>query len=158
MERMSHIVGIMKLGEAMKRKKSRWAASVYDRGVAELREVAQKILTENLEEGTELRLPEGRKNKIQSLCVVEAAQSGVYKARSRVDARTAAATSTWAEYLGTAVGAGVLAVDIGQEIGDTAITDSQAAIGRIRNLQSEPAWGWIEERVVRAAGGGHLVG
>ena len=48
----------------------------------------------------------------------------------------------------------MLAIAMGWEIGDTAITDSQGAIGRIRNLQTEYPKGWIEKAVVRAARGG----
>ena len=44
----------------------------------------------------------------------------------------------------------MLAVAMGWEIGDTVITDSQAAIGSIQNLQLERPKGWIEERVVAA--------
>ena len=36
------------------------------------------------------------------------------------------------------------------DIGNEVITDSQAAIGRIRNLHLERPKGWIEERVVVA--------
>ena len=45
----------------------------------------------------------------------------------------------------------VLAVAMGWEIGDLVVTDSQAAIGRIKNLQYEGARGWIEQRVAAAA-------
>ena len=37
-ERLADIAGIAELGEAMKRMKIRWAASVYERGVEVLRE------------------------------------------------------------------------------------------------------------------------
>ena len=47
--------------------------------------------------------------------------------------------------------AAVLAVAMGLEIEDQVITDSQAAIGRIRNLQYEGARGWVEQRVEAAA-------
>ena len=53
-ERVSEIAGIAQLGEAMKRKRIRWAASVDERGLTELKGVAVKILCE---EGVELRWP-----------------------------------------------------------------------------------------------------
>ena len=104
---------------------------------------------------------------------------GVYTDGSRVEGKTGAATIavffffflhihclyaalreatiTRAEYLGryaTVMDAELLAVAMGWEIGDTVITGSQAAIGRIKNLQWESPRGWIEERVLAAASGG----
>ena len=139
---MSDIVGITELGEVMKRKRVRWAASVYHRGVTELKEVAENILSEHLEEDTGLRWPEGTKKKIQGLKVLESVEEGVYTDGSRIHGRTAAATITTAEYLGryaTVMDAELLAVAMRWELGDTVITDSQAAIGRIANLQHEQA-------------------
>lgn len=51
-ERVACIAGIAGLEEAMRRKRIRWAASVYDRGVTELQGVAEKILRKHLEEDT----------------------------------------------------------------------------------------------------------
>ena len=78
----------------------------------------------------------------------------MYTDGSRIEGQTAAATITQAIFLGryaTVMDAELLAVAMGWEIGDTVITDSQSAIGRIRNLQMEFPKGWIEERVVKAA-------
>ena len=47
----------------------------------------------------------------------------------------------------------MLAIAMGWEIGDTVITHSQGAIGRIRNLQIECPRGWRKERVVKASKG-----
>ena len=58
------------------------------------------------------------------------------------------------EYLGryaTVMDAEMLAVAMGWELGDLVITDSQAAIGRITNMQYEGARGWVEERIAAAA-------
>ena len=44
-QRLADITGIMELEQAMERKRIWWAASIYERGVTELREVAQRILT-----------------------------------------------------------------------------------------------------------------
>ena len=59
---------------------------------------------------------------------------------SRPDGQTAAATITKATFLGryaTVTDAEMLAIAKGWTLGDTVITDSQAAIGRIQNLQLE---------------------
>lgn len=80
---------------------------------------------------------------------------GVYTDGSRLQAKTAATTITRVEYLGRyakLMDAEMLAVAMGWELGDTVITDSQAAIGGIENLQLKQPRGWIEERVVAAAG------
>ena len=49
----------------MKRKRVRWAASVYNRGLTELKEVAESILRQNIEEGTKVRWPEATGGKLQ---------------------------------------------------------------------------------------------
>ena len=157
-ERVADIVGIAELQEAMRRK-IRWGASVYDRGVKELWEVAEKILREHLEEEFMLRWVEGKGEKIQELEILESAEvavAGTFTDGSRLEGRAAAATITRAEYLGryaTVMDAEMLAIAMGWELGDTVITDSQAAIGRVKNLQTEPPKGWIEERVTAAAKG-----
>ena len=68
---------------------------------------------------------------------------------------TAVATITNATFLGryaTVMDAEMLAIAMGWELGKTVITDSQAAIGRIQNLQTARPKGWIEEWVVAPAG------
>ena len=125
-ERFADIAGIAELGEAMKRKRIRWAASVYERGVQELKEVAEGILSSCLEEGTILRWPEGSGKKIGQLEVLE--KGGVYTDGSRIDGQTAAATITQASFLGryaTVMDAEMLAIvggrgrcDHGQPGGD----------------------------------------
>ena len=118
-----------------------WAASVYDRGVKELRGVAENILRGCLEEHTTLRWPGEAKEKIRQLEVLEKIpERGVYTAGSRINGQTAAATIRKASFLGwyaTVMDAELLAIAMGWELGTTVITDSQAAIGRIQNLQME---------------------
>ena len=152
------IAGIAELGEArrrMRRMRIRWAASVSERGVKELKEVAEKILRSNWEEDTILRWTEGVREKIQQVDVLEdIPEGGVYTDGSRIDGQTAAATITEATFLGryaTVMDAEMLAIAIGWEIGSKVITDSQGAIGRIQNIEMERPKEWIEERVVRAA-------
>ena len=126
----------------------------------ELQEVATKILRNHLEKDTVLRWPKrtrGRNQELEVLESAEAAVGGTYTDGSRIEGRTAAATITRAEYLGRyaiVMDAEILAIAMGWELGDTVITDSQAAIGRIRNLQSERPRGWIEGIVSEAARGG----
>ena len=84
----------------------------------------------------------------------EIGEGGLYTDGSRIDGQIAAATITKAIFLGryaTVMDAEMLAIAMGWELGNKVITDSQAAIGRIRNLQMERPKGWIEERVVMAA-------
>ena len=79
---------------------------------------------------------------------------GVYTDGSRIDDKTAAATITMGEFLGryaTVMDADLLGVAMGWEIGDLGITDSQAAIGRIKNMQLDGARGWVEQRAEAAA-------
>ena len=150
-ERLADIAGIAELREAMKRQRIRWAASIYERGVEELKEVAEKILKRYLEEDTVLRWPEGSGERVRQLEVVEPAEiteGGAYTDGSRIGGHTAAATITQAIFLAryaTVMDAELLAIAMGWEIGDAAITDSQAAIGRIQNMQLESPKGWIEE-------------
>ena len=101
----------------MKRKRIRWAASAYERGVREVREVAEKILRGCLEEHTILRWPGEAKEKIQQLEVLEKApERGVYTDGSRIDGQTAAGTITTASFLGryaTVMDAEMLAIAMG---------------------------------------------
>lgn len=127
---------------------------MYDRGLLELREVAERSLRKHLEEGAVLRWQEETGRKVRRVEVVDTMEGALYMDGSRVDVRTAAATITRAKYLGryaTVMDAERLAVAMGSEIGDLVLTDSRAAIGRIRNLQYDGARGWIEQRVEAAA-------
>ena len=133
--------------------------------MTELKETAKHILEAYLEENTTLRWPEGSKEKIGQLEVLEQytedgeggevqRRKKVFTDGSRLDGQTAAATITNATFLGryaTVMDAEMLAIAMGWELGDTVITDSQASIGRVQSLQLERPRGWIEERVVAAA-------
>ena len=98
-ERLADIAGIAKLEQAMKRKRIQWAARIYERGVKELREVAENILRGCLEEPIILRWPGEAKEKIQQLEVLgKSPERGVYTDGSRIDGHTAAATITKAQH------------------------------------------------------------
>lgn len=78
----------------MKRKRIRWAASVYERAVEELRRVGEKILRSCLDQATILRWPMGPREKIAHLKFLEGmTEGGVYTDNSRIEGQTAAATS-----------------------------------------------------------------
>ena len=145
--------------QLIRRKKIRWAASVYERGISELRGVAEQIIrSSGIEENTVFKWATETKERIQELEVLEGATvDGVYTGGSRLDGQTTAATIMEATFLGryaTVMDAEMLAIAMGWRLGNTVCTDSEAAIGRIRNLQLEPPRGWIEEQVVAAARGG----
>ena len=143
-ESLAGIAGIAELGEAMKGKKVRWAASVYELGLTELQETAEKILRRHLDQGTFLGWPEGTGKPSPMLSPREPTEGGVYTDGSRINNRTTAATITRGEYLGrytTVMDAEMLAGGMGLKIGDLAITDSQAAIGKIKKMQFEMAGG-----------------
>lgn len=54
-KKVAEIRGIRELEEAMRRKRTRWAASVYSHRLLELREVVGEILAENVDPDTILR-------------------------------------------------------------------------------------------------------
>ena len=129
-ERIADIVGITELGEAMKRKRIRWAASTYERGIEELRGMAEVILKSCLSQETIFRWPKGVRERTAELEGVT--EGGVYTDGSRIEGQTAAATITRATFLGryaTVMDVEMLAIAMGWEIGNTVITDSQGAIG-----------------------------
>ena len=69
---------------------------------------------------------------------------------------TAAATITVSKYLGrfaTVMDAELLGVAMAWRLSETAITDSQAAIGCTQNLQFSPARSWIEGQVLDSSSG-----
>ena len=139
----------------MERKRIRWAASIYNLGVTELRGVAERILrSSGIEGNTVFRWPVGTRDRLQHLEVVEnTPERGVYTDGSRLDGRTAAATITSPTFVGryaTVMDAEMLAIAMGWQLGSAVSTDSQAVIG---NLQLDPPKGWIEEKLVRAAKG-----
>ena len=53
--KVEELSGIMNLATAMRNKRIRWAASVYEMHLPELKEIAEVILREVIEEDTQLR-------------------------------------------------------------------------------------------------------
>ena len=104
-------------------------------------------MKEHLEDQTVLKWPEGTRKKIPRLIVREATEGGVYPDGRRMENQTAASTITRGEILRrytTVMDAEMLAVAMGWEMGELVITDSQAAIGRITNIQLEGREGGSE--------------
>ena len=101
-ERVADIVGVAELSQAMKRKRVRWAASVYEQGVRELWDIAKEILKEHLEEEYILRWVKGKGATIQELETLESAESaveGTCTDGSRLERRTPGATIARADYI-----------------------------------------------------------
>ena len=92
-----HIAGVAQLEAAMRNKRVRLAASIYERGVEELKETARHIVEEWLEEITTLIWLKGSREKIQQLEVLEQytgkGEGGeVFTDGSRMEEQTAAGT------------------------------------------------------------------
>jgi len=151
-EKVEALIGISGLDRMMMCKRIRWAASVYGRHLPELREVAEPILREWMEEDAELRWMKGvkgeREMRIEELDIsrVEEWSDG-----SRMEGRAAAATRTKGEYLGmtaTVADAEELGVSMAWEENDIVALDSKGVIQRIQNLAYRQPRSWIEERLV----------
>jgi len=152
--KVAELTGIGELGNVMLCKRIRWAASVYARNIPALREIAEPIIREWVEEDAELRWMGGRvmgERRIR----VEALEEGrveEWSDGSRMENRAAAATTTRAEYLGevaTVADAEELGVSLAWEDYDTVALDSKGVIQRIQGLQDQQPRSWIEERLVR---------
>ena len=68
-ERLAAIAGV-----EVRRKRMRWAASVYEPGLEELKETAEGIFEDCLEQDTILRWPEGSGEKIKNLEILKTAE------------------------------------------------------------------------------------
>jgi len=152
--KVEQLTGISELARMMMCKRIRWAASVYGRHMPELREIAEPILREWLEEDTVLRWMEGNNGGERVARVVELDVERVqeWTDGSRMDGRAAAATTSKAEYLGsmaTVADAEELGVAMAWEEHDIVALDSMGVIQRIQNLQDAPPRSWIEERLVQ---------
>ena len=101
-EKVEFLTGISELERLMMCKRIRWAASVYGRHLPELREVAEPILREWMEEDAELKWIEGtRGERREQVVALEKEQVEEWTDGSRIEGRAAAAARTKAEYLGT---------------------------------------------------------
>ena len=151
-EKVEALTGISELDRLMMCKRIRWAASVYGRHLPELREVAEPILREWIEEDAELRWMGGTKGKgtvhVEELDVSRVQE---WSDGSRMNNRAAAATRTKGQYLGTMASvadAEELGVSLAWEQNDVVALDSKGVIQRIQNLAQRHPRSWIEERLV----------
>jgi len=153
-DKVEALTGISELGRLIMCKRIRWAASVYGRHLPELREVAEPILREWVEEDTELRWMEGvGRRGAREVRVMELEEERVeeWTDGSRMDGRTAAATRTKAAYLGTmatVADAEELGVSLAWEECDVVALDSWGVIQRIQGLAHQQPRSWIEEKLV----------
>jgi len=152
-EKVEALTGIGELGKIMKCKRIRWAASVYGRHLPELREIAEPILREEVEEDAELRWmgEEGageRKGKVKEEKLDED-RVEEWTDGSRMEGGTA---TTEARYLGTmatVADAEELGVSMGWEKHDVVALDSKGVIQRILALRDQKPRSWIEEKLVK---------
>ena len=157
--KVASISGCDEIQEVFKKKKIRWAASVYGRHLPILRNAAEKILEGEygghninwrwmeeevpLAERKEVRVDEWEEGRTQE-----------YSDGSRVDGAAAAGTTEDAVYLGeqaTVMDAEMLGVHLAMSKGFSKIAlDSQGAISRIEPLYTQPARSWIELEIQKA--------
>jgi len=152
--KVEELTGISDLARMMMCKRIRWAASVYGRNMPELREIAEPILREWLEEDTVLRWLEGNTNGRREVKAEELDGERVqeWTDGSYMEGRAAAATRSRATYLGTMAtiaDAEELGVSMAWEEHDVVALDSMGVIQRILKLRDEQPRSWIEERLVR---------
>lgn len=94
-DKVQALVGLGDIEEILRNKRTRWAASVYARHMPELREIAEPILREILEEDTELRWMGGNSaGKEINVTIRELAEQEVeeWSDGRRIDERAAGAT------------------------------------------------------------------
>jgi len=152
-ERVEELTGIAEIGRLMLCKRLRWAAPVYGRHLPGLREVAEPIVREWVEEDVELRWMEG----IRGMRNVHVRDLDIEKVEewtdgSRMEGRAAAATRTRAKYLetmSTIADAEELGVSMAWEKCDVVALDSKGVMERILGLTHQQPRSWIEEKLVR---------
>ena len=138
--KVEELTSIGEVGRVMLCKRIRWAASVYGRHLPELREIAEPIIREWVEEDAELRWIGGTIKGRREVHVVELEEGKVeeWTDGSRMDNRAAAATTKRAEYLGemaTVADAEELGVSMAWEEHDVVALDSKGVIQRIQGLR-----------------------
>ena len=155
-QKVQALSGIDNLDEWFRKRKIRWAASMYGRHLPEMRLVAEKILQQRYEEHNvqfrwmkrQLDMAEQKPFTIResNLEVVEE-----YFDVSRLDGAAAAAISRLAECSGMhamVTDTEMVGVLLALEDGSRWITlDSQGAIQKLKQLYTQPARLWIEEQL-----------
>ena len=153
-DKVQALIGLDGLDTIMRNKRIRWAASVYARHLPELREVAELILRDVLEEDTEMRWMRGTdRSREVRLEVRELAEEEVeeWTDGSRMDDRAAGATREKGLYLGewaTVADAEEAGVWLAWDKCDVVALDSQGVIQRLLNLRDTEPRSWLEEKLV----------
>jgi len=153
-EKVEALTGISGLDRLMMCKRIRWAASVYGRHIPELREVAEPIIREWIEDDAELRWMKGVKSRGGEIRVVELDIIRVeeWTDGSRMEGRAAAATrtkgETWERWQSTVADAEELGVTLAWEKNEVVALDSKGVIQRIQSLAHHQPRSWIEEKLV----------
>ena len=148
--RVETLSGVDDLDEIFRKRKIRWAASVYGRYLPALRHIADEILQHRYE-GYNVRFNWMEEQVRMSDCKEFAVESfdekrvGEYSDGSRLKE---AATAKQARYLGlhaTVMDAEMTGVLLALRNGHSCIAlDSQGAIQRLSQLYTQPARSWIE--------------
>ena len=154
--KIESLSGIDSLDEWFRKRRVRWAASVYGRHLPELRPIAEKILQQRYEvHNVQFRWMEHQIDMAERKpCVIRQLNLQVveeYSDGSRLDGAAAAATSRRAEFLGmhaTVTDAEMVGVLLAQQDGSGCVVlDSQGAIQRLEHLYTQPARSWIAEQL-----------
>lgn len=119
---------------------------------------ALKVTSEKPGDNTVLRWMKGGRRRVDFFRILDQETIGgvAYTDGNRMQGDTAAATIGSFEFLGryaTVMDAEPLGIAVGCRLSGTVATDSQAAIGRIINLQFELPRSWIEEQAMEAQEG-----
>jgi len=153
-DKVQCLVGLPAIEDIMRNKRTRWAASVLARPEDELRNIAEPILREVLEEDVELKWMRGVSTAERTVVVSELVEDRVeeWSDGSRMEGRAAGATRSKEIYLGewaTVADAEEAGVMLAWEEHNTVALDSQGVIRRIWNLQYCQPRSWIEEALVK---------
>ena len=150
--RVEALSGVDDLDEIFRKRKIRWAASVYGRYLPALRDIADRILSHRYE-GYNVQFnwmeEQVRMSDCKDFTVEEYTEKRVdeYSDGSRMNEAAAAATARQAMYLGlhaTMMDAEMAGVLLALKGGHSCIAlDSQGAIQRLNQLYTQPARSWI---------------
>jgi len=152
-EKVEELTGIAEVGRLMLCRRIRWAASVFGRHLPELREVAEPIGRELVEEDAVLRWMNGIKGERRVQVIhLDVDMVEEWTDGSRMGSRAAAATRTTAKPRGTMATIAdteALGVTLVWETTDVVGLDSKGVIQRIQGLVHQKPRSWIEGRLAR---------
>ena len=158
-EKVELLSGVEDLRQVMRKRRIRWAASIYARNLPVLRETAEKILhpifeIENVAWNWVNGMVDRKERQQVSMIEWEEQVEMEYSDGSRVAGTVAGATTQNAEYLGryaTVIDTEMNEIALSLEAGNYRVAlDSQGAITRTMQLYVDPARPWIEHRIQQA--------